>query len=108
MKKVLKWFGRLLKLVICMSLCIGLVLGGLQLGHAIAKRNHGAVKVYDDYTFTETAEYLPNPNRGFYYMYGFMISDENDPDYMAEVHQRMGGTHEMTLYELYVAVQLAV
>ncbi len=105
MKKVLKWFGRLLKLVICMSLCIGLVLGGLQLGHAIAKRNHGAVKVYDDYTFTETAEYLPNPNRGFYYMYGFMISDENDPDYMAEVHQRMGGTHEMTLAMVHVNLQ---
>lgn len=42
-------------------------------------RGHGNAQT-QVYTFTESARELVNPNRGFYYMHGFVISDE-EADY---------------------------
>lgn len=40
------------------------------------KRGHGRV-IFSAECFTESSRYLSNPNRGFYYIYGFVIADEN-------------------------------
>lgn len=39
------------------------------------KRGHGRV-TFSAEQFTESSRYLSNPNRGFYYIYGFVITDE--------------------------------
>ena len=41
----------------------------------------------EDYVFTESSQELQNPNRGFYYIYGFRITDE-ETDYRTLVRDK--------------------
>lgn len=52
-------------------------------------------------TFTESAKRLENPDRGFFHLHGFVISDE-ETGYLEEVEQRFGGDTETAL----MAVQI--
>ena len=57
-------------LVILLGLCCFKIKDGYFL-----MRGHGDV-LFQANTFTESTAYLKNPNRGFYYMHGFYITDE--------------------------------
>lgn len=52
----------------------------------LVTRGHGNVAVLD-YTFTESDRALNNPNRGFYHMHGFIISD-TEADFRADIANR--------------------
>lgn len=58
-------------------------------------RKHGSGTVQIQ-KYTESARKLENPNRGFYQMYGFVISDEGE-DYAASVADRITDDSDMTL-----------
>lgn len=75
------------------------------LGYYISNRNHGKVSVSDICLYTETADYVDNPNRGFYYIYGFFISDDSDIDYMTDVHSKMSNTENMSLAMVQINLQ---
>lgn len=66
-----------------------------MLGHFVAKRNHGNIYT-KEYAFTESSRKLTNPNRGFYRIYGFMITDEGE-DYSYAVEQKMCNDSDTTL-----------
>lgn len=98
-----KWIIRLLRYMFW-GLTISLTAGAFfSIGHYVARRGHGNVKT-ESFTFTESSRFLRNPNRGFYYMYGFMISEEPE-DYQAIVASRMGGVQDMTLAMVHVNLQ---
>lgn len=63
-------------------------------------RGHGNVYV-EAYEFVESARTLNNPNRGFYHMHGFIISDE-ETDYRENVAYRYCRDQEtaLTLVEI--------
>lgn len=54
--------------------------------------------------FTETADYLPNADRGFYYIYGFYLSDE-DTDFRTQVLQRFACDTDTTLAMIQINLQ---
>lgn len=55
-------------------------------------------------TFTESTEELQNPNRGFYYIYGFRIKDETF-DYASDVKARMSDDLDTSLALIEVNLQ---
>ncbi len=85
--------------VISMSVIVYM---SFNLGYEIGKRNHGKVYIYDKTIFTETTEVLINPNRGFYYMYGFYISDGKFEDYNARLAQAfvMSQAHSLIMIQI--------
>lgn len=95
--KKLKLFFRFIKFLIICSLVIVLVYCSFFISHYLTDRNHGNVNLINCTEFEESASYLPNPNRGFYYMYGFMISDEEELDYNDFVPQKLSTGHDMQL-----------
>lgn len=80
-KRVLGWALRLIFLAI-MVIAMALVSGYVWL----LGRGHGNVSV-ETYEFVESARVLYNPNRGFYHMHGFAITDE-ETDYRENVAYR--------------------
>ncbi|MCM1568688.1 MAG: DUF4832 domain-containing protein [Roseburia sp.] len=54
--------------------------------------------------FSETSAYLDNDDRGFYYIYGFYITDE-DTDLTTQVRQRFAGDRETTLAMVQINLQ---
>lgn len=71
---------RLRRAVIIIILILFLLLLSAAVAVGVGKmyfqvRGHGNVTV-ESYSFTESAGELQNPNRGFYHMHGFRISDE--------------------------------
>lgn len=58
-------------------------------------RGHGRVNT-ESYVFTESARRLYNPNRGFYYMHGFHINDE-DSDFRQNIADRFCRDEETKL-----------
>lgn len=83
--------GRTFKAAFLIIILVLLVLG---LSGAIWKnhyekmlaRGHGNV-ITESYRFTESARELQNPNRGFYYMHGFRINDE-EADFRQNISNR--------------------
>lgn len=84
-------------MILLIALFGGLVWLSFSVGYYTAKRNHGQVYVEECCTFTESAKELDNPNRGFYYIYGFVISDEDMVDYDELVAQKFSNSHDMSL-----------
>ncbi|MCM1044476.1 MAG: DUF4832 domain-containing protein [Candidatus Gastranaerophilales bacterium] len=66
-------------------------------------RGHGSVTV-ESIAFTESAKRLDNPNRGFYYMHGFRIDDE-ETDYREEVAKRFCRDEDTELAMIQVNLQ---
>lgn len=69
----------------------------------LAIRGHRNVRV-ESYSFTESARALSNPNRGFYYIYGFSINEE-DADFGQEVVSRLGRDRETKLALIEINLQ---
>lgn len=68
-----------------------------------ARTRHWQVAV-SPAAFTETADYLPNADRGFYYIYGFYLSDE-DTDFRTQVLQRFACDRDTTLAMIQINLQ---
>lgn len=66
-------------------------------------RGHGNVTV-ETRQFTESAKPLDNPGRGFYYMHGFRISDE-ETDYREEIAKRFCRDEDTRLAMIEVNLQ---
>jgi len=71
-------------ILICM---ITVFASGSLLGNYVFSRNHWNVTTEEN-EFTESARELHNPNRGFYSLYGFVISDE-EQDYCRQLELKM-------------------
>lgn len=91
-KSVLRLILRGIGLVIVL---LGTVAITFQITSFWVKRNHGNVSVVT-YEFTESARELKNPNRGFYKIYGFILSDEGE-DYESIINQQMCNDNATTL-----------
>ncbi len=65
------------------------VISAFFAGYYFARRNHGNVLIEKSVTFSESADALNNPNRGFYYICGFRITDDNFVDYEELVAEKM-------------------
>ncbi|MBO4981510.1 MAG: DUF4832 domain-containing protein [Lachnospiraceae bacterium] len=61
----------------------------------LEERGHGDVRIQSE-QFTESARELRNPERGFYHMHGFRITDE-ETDFRENVAKRYCRDHETTL-----------
>ena len=94
-KRVLGWVLSLIFLVIIVTAAVAASGYVWLLG-----RGHGNVNV-EAYEFVESARTLNNPNRGFYHMHGFIISDE-ETDYRENVAYRYCRDQEtaLTLVEI--------
>lgn len=66
----------------------GIFWSGILTASYLEQRNHWEVRTSSQ-TFTESDKKLSNPNRGFYNIYGFVISDEKQ-NYRKAVVEKMG------------------
>ncbi len=71
--------------------------------HLLYARGHGNVTV-EPQQFTESAKPLDNPGRGFYYMHGFRINDE-ETDYREEIAKRFCRDEDTRLAMIEVNLQ---
>lgn len=69
----------------------------------LMRRGHGDV-VTDSIQFEESSKWLNNPNRGFYYIYGFYINDDK-ADYTEEVAKRFCRDTETRLSMIQISLQ---
>ncbi len=77
-----------LLLVLCVGLVVVLGIGLREYNHKLSlARGHGDVVVVEKVSFHESSKQLDNPNRGFYYMHGFRIKDE-ESDFRQNVADR--------------------
>lgn len=74
-------------------------------GYKLAMRNHGNVYITEVCSFSETTKELSNPNRGFYFMHGFRISDEKDENYYNALSKHFCGSHEHNLVMIQINLQ---
>ncbi len=82
-----------------------LLLSAFQTGFYLAKRNHGNVVINDCVTFSETTEEIKNPNRGFYYIYGFRITDDSSVNYEEVVSDKMTRSKDQALAMVQINLQ---
>ncbi len=99
------FFFEFVKFIFVSVLIFGITMLLCLLGYSVAKRNHGWVMVQEVQEFTESAEELNNPNRGFYYIYGFWISDESKENYAELVSMKMGRSQEHSLAMVQINLQ---
>lgn len=74
-------------IVIIFAAVIFVFLVGYMFGAYLNYRNHWNV-TSNVVAFTESSKQINNPNRGFYSLYGFVISDE-EQDYKQQLGQKM-------------------
>lgn len=84
---------------------IFLVVAAFQTGFYLAKRNHGNVYITECVTFSETSDEIYNPNRGFYYIYGFRISDDVNVNYEEVVSEKMFRSRGQSLAMIQINLQ---
>lgn len=60
-----------------LCICAAVILMMLALGMYLMHIHERKIEI-ENYTFTESARELRNPNRGFYQLYSFMITDEEE------------------------------
>lgn len=85
--------------------CLFLIVLSFQTGFYIAKRNHGDVVIRQCVSFSETSDQLNNPNRGFYYIYGFRITDKESIDYDKVVSEKMIRSQEQSIAMVQINLQ---
>lgn len=103
--KILKIFLRILRIIFCITLIVVALYFAFWGGYKMATRNHGNVYINEVITYTESSKVLKNPNRGFYFMYGFRIKDENDEDYYNILSKRFISSHAHSLVMIQVNLQ---
>lgn len=88
--------GKIIKAVVISAVVIAAAAGfAARTYYFFQNRGHGNV-VCESNEFTESARQLQNPNRGFYHLHGFLISDE-ETDYREEIAWRFARDEETTL-----------
>lgn len=84
-------------------ICSFLLLLGVGVGMFVFLHFHWNLSMQAE-TFSESSKELNNPNRGFYYIYGFRIKDEST-DWESEVAARMENDTDSTLALIEINLQ---
>lgn len=85
------------------AICSFIILLAIGAGAFVSLHFHWNLAVQTE-TFAESSRELYNPNRGFYYIYGFRIKDENT-DWNTEVAKRMEEDTDSSLALIEVNLQ---
>lgn len=72
----------------------------LLVGYGVLHRQHGSVVVSQE-VYEESARELYNPWRGFYRIYGFVVTDE-EKDFGQDFLQRTGGEEGLSLLQIQI------
>ena len=98
-KQIIKGIGTAVAgIVIVCGLCAVFMSGSL-LGSYLQYRNHWAVTTKES-EFTESGRLLVNPNRGFYNLYGFVLTEEGT-GYARQVAEKMyNDPYELSLIQI--------
>ncbi len=92
-KKTIRFLSKIFLTIIC-TMLVGIALYcSFRMGYSIALRNHGNVYITEVGRFSESARELKNPNRGFYFMCGFRISDDRPVDYYASLFKSFSNSN---------------
>jgi len=94
----------LLVVSVIVIICIGVIVS-FRCGHKIALRNHGDVSIAEVCTFSESIKEIKNPNRGFYFIYGFIIGDDKEEDYYKILSERFVNSHAHSLVMMQINLQ---
>lgn len=95
-----RWIIRVFVMIFIAGLAALLYKTGNRL---LLVRGHGNVNM-ESYAFTESARMLYNPNRGFYYMHGFRINDD-EADFRQNIADRFCRDKETKLTLIEVNLQ---
>lgn len=96
-----KIFFKTFLLVLAAFLCLAVFVRRVR--DYFGMRGHGAVRT-ESYEFTESDRQLKNPNRGFYHMHGFVITDA-PADYSDEFAWRFSHDQDTSLAMIEINLQ---
>lgn len=105
MSKVKRCLIKVFLSILLLLVIISPIISSFYAGYYFSKRNHGDIVVKECVSFSETAKEIRNPNRGFYYIYGFSISDDVDVDYDEVVSEKLKRSEEHSLAMVQINLQ---
>lgn len=104
-KKLIRLVLRFLLALACVTLLLVALYFVFFFGYKTAARNHGDVTIIETCSYSESTKVLRNPNRGFYFMYGFRISDDKEEDYFNILSKRFISSHAHSLVMIQINLQ---